>query len=327
MAPQFSKGNPAFWLGILLLAVSHTSDGLAQGHQKGDASLRIEYQYIHTGNFITDLFVFDYWTTDSHIALISGDYALSERWTVYASLPHVQKYYVADPTSPFGGDPHNPNDYYWVDFVPPDKRFIDDEDYHGGLQDLAFGLMYLAVDGPAWQVSPYVGYAFSAGDYPFFAKAAISADLWSIPVGVSLRYIPYFSDWHFRGNLAYVFSEKPLGVNVDYWRAYLSVGYFFKPNFSMDVFLSSKYLRNGFNILTDFSDDPFNYPDTYGNEEWCNHDRLIRHRILNIGIGFDYFLNEKYQLSGSYFKSGWSDQTTEVDRAFSLALTRFFGGE
>jgi hypothetical protein len=312
-----------------LLALLFADFALAQSQKKGDGSIRVEYQYIHTGAYKAEAFVADYWTTDSHIALISGDYALSERWSAYVALPYVQKRFVGDPEDPYGGDPHNPNDPYWVDFDPPDKRFIDDEDYHGGFQDFAFGLAYLAVDGPAWQVSPYIGYGFPADNYPFFAKAAIGANLWNIPVGVSLRFIPFFSDWHFRGNLAYVFSEKPLDVNVDYWRGFLSAGYWFKPNFSLDVFLSTKYIRNGLILPWDYTDDPNfgDYPEAFGTEKWYNHDRLLRHRILNLGIGLDYFVNAKYQLSGSFFKSVWSDQTNEVDYAFSLALTRFLGSE
>jgi hypothetical protein len=42
---------------------------------------------------------------------------------------------------------------------------------------------------------------------------------------------------------------------------------------------------------------------------------------------FDYFINEKYLLSGTYFKTVWSEQTDEVDKAFSLAFTRYFGGK
>jgi hypothetical protein len=177
-------------------------------------------------------------------------------------------------------------------------------------------------------ISPYVGYGFPADDYPFYAKAAIGGNLWNIPVGVDLGYIPYFSDWNVRGNLAYVFSEEPLGINVDYWLAYLSAGYWFKPRFSANVFLSAKYLRNGLIMPWDFTDDPTygNYPVDFDTIYWWQHDRLLRHRFVNAGIGFDYFLNESYQLSGSYFTGLWAEQTNEVDYAFTLALTRYFSG-
>lgn len=309
----------------LAIFPAHTT---AQSQTKGDGSLRIDYQYIHTGAYVGDSFEADYWTTDSQVALISGDYALNERWTVYAALPYVRKRFNPSDLD-FGtgpGDPHDPNADYWVNYEPPDKRFWDDGAYHGDFQDLSFGLMYRWIDGPAWTVSPYVGYAVPATDYPFYAKAAIGLNLWNIPVGVSVNFVPYFSDWHFRGNLAYVFSEEPLGQNVDYWLAYLSAGYWFKPNFSVDVFLSSKYLVDGFIIDYDFG-NPALYPETYDTEEWYHHDRLIKHRILNLGISFDYFLNEKYQVSATYFESIWEEQTTKVERAYSIALTRYFGGD
>jgi len=303
-----------------------TVQAQAQSQKKGDAALRVEYQYIRTGSFYDDNIEFDYWTTDSHIAVLSGEYTFSDRWTAFAALPYVQKRFNAGAL--FGGDPHNPNDPWWIDFQPPDKRFIDDENYHGGLQDLSFGVRYLALDGPL-TVSPYIGFGFPADNYPFYAKAAIGANLWNLPVGVSLSYIPYFSDWYFRGNLAYVFSEQPLGVNVDYWLAFLSAGYWFTQRLSINVFLSGKYIREGLKMPWDFTDDPFygNYPGDFDNELWWQHDRLLGHRFANLGASFDYFLTEKYLLSGSYFTGIWAEQTNEVDRAFTLALTMYFGGE
>ena len=62
-----------------MVAVFLSAPVLAQSQEKGDGSLRIEYQYIRTGDFSDANFDFDYWTTDSHIALLSGDYALSDR--------------------------------------------------------------------------------------------------------------------------------------------------------------------------------------------------------------------------------------------------------
>ncbi|HET6564353.1 MAG TPA: transporter [Xanthomonadales bacterium] len=321
------SGSWRLSVGLLIsfLAVTTT-----EAQEKGDASLRIEYQYISTGNFHDANTEFDWWTTDSHVALLSGDYAITDRVTVYAALPYVQKRFNGDPQGLIpGGDPHNPNDPWWVDFVPTDKRFIDDGDYHGGLQDLTAGVRYAAIEGPAWTVSPYIAYGVPTDDYPYYAKAAIGANLWNIPVGVDVSYVPYFSDWYLTGNLAYVFSEEPLDINVDYWLAYLSGGYWFQPRFSMNLFVSAKYLRNGLIMPWDFTDDPFysNYPGDFDTEEWYNHDRLLRHRYVNLGVGFDYFFKENYQLSGTYFQGIWVEQANEVDSAFTVALTRFFNAD
>jgi hypothetical protein len=213
-----------------------------------------------------------------------------------------------------------------VNFDPPDRRFIDDNSFHGGFQDLTVGVQYLALDGPL-TVSPFISYGVPTNNYPFYGKAAIGANLWNVPVGVAFTFVPYFSDWYFQGNIAYVFSEKPLGVNVDYWLGYLAAGYFFTPRFAMNVFVNAKKIRNGLKLPEDFTDDPtYSEYEDFDTITWWQHDRLLGHRFANLGIGFDYFLNEKYQISGSYFTGIWAEQTNEVEKAFTFALTRYWGG-
>jgi len=314
-----------FVAAISSLNVAHGQD---QDTERGDASLRLEYQFIQTGSFLSDNAEFDYWTTDSQVAVLSGDYALNERWTIFAALPYVRKRFNSE--VPWGGDPHNPNDPYWIDFVPPDKRFWDDGDYHSALQDFSLGVSYRVVNGPL-TLRPYISYGVPASDYPFFAKAAIGKNLWTVPVGTTFSYVPYFSDWHFEGNAAYVFSEKPLGLNVDYWLVDLSAGYWFKAGLSVNAFLNFKSVRDGVSLLwPEFIDgDPVGavYPDDWDTENWWHHDRLVGNRNLNFGIGFDYFFGPEWKVSGSGYQSIWTEESNEVDLAVTLAVTRFFGGD
>jgi hypothetical protein len=299
---------------------------LAQGQEKGDGSIRVEYQFIHSDRFTTEGENFDYWSTDTHVVMFSGDYALSDRWTIYAALPYVQKRFQSE--VPWGGDPHDPNAPYWIDFVPTDTRFIDDGDYHGGLSDISLGVTYTALEGPL-TITPYIGYGAPVRDYPFYAKAAIGLQLWKIPVGANFNFVPYFSDWYFDGSVAYVFSEKPLDVNVDYWDVFLEAGYWFRPYLSVNVFTSLKYVREGLEIPWDFVDDPATavYPEDWANERWYNHDRAMRHRNLNAGLGVDYFPNPRYLLSASWYTGIWADHSNEPAYALTLAVTRFFGDE
>lgn len=324
--------RPLARLGIPLLAslLLVATAAQSQEQQRGDASIRVEYQYIRTGAYISDILDFDYWTTDTQVLMLSGDYAINDRWTVFAALPYVRKRFNSE--VPWGGDPHNPNDPYWIDFVPPDKRFWDDGKYQGALQDFSIGVSYRIAKGP-WKLYPYISYGVPTNDYPFFAKAAVGLNLWTVPVGTTFSFVPYFSDWHFHGNVAYVFSEKPLGYNVDYWLVHLSAGYWFKPKLSVNAFLGLKYVRKGLSISsTEFrdsgsSDFPPDYPADFDTEEWWHHDRLIGNRNLNFGLGFDYFFSPQWKMSGSGFQSIWTDETTEVDFAFTLGFTRFFGGQ
>lgn len=298
----------------------------AEDGQKGRGSIRAEYQFIHSDKFYDDVAEYDYWTTDTQVLMLSGDYAVTDRLTVFASLPYIRKRFNSEVD--WGGDPHNPNDAFWIDFVPPDKRFVDDGNYHGGLQDLSVGMSYVALDGPL-TITPYISYGLPADDYPFYAKAAIGQNLWKIPVGAAFMYVPYFSDWYVGGNVAYVFSEQPLGINVDHWLVNLSAGYWFKPYFSANLFAALKYVRDGLLMPWDFTDDPLygNYPDEFDTEEWYNHDRLLAHRNLNVGVGFDYFISRRYKLSGSAFTGVWAEQSSEPAHAFTLGLTRYFGNE
>jgi len=311
---------------VALFALHCVDSAMAQSQQKGDATLGIEYQYVTSDTFYDGVGKYKDWSTDSHAIIFSGDYAISDRWTVYAALPYVRKRFVSEVD--WGGDPHNPNDYWWIDFVPPDKRFVDHGGYHGGFQDMSVGIRYLALEGPL-TIAPYIGYGFPTTDYPFYAKSAIGKNLWTVPLGVSLSYVPYFSDWHFRGNLAYVFSEKPLGVNVDYWLAYASTGYWFRPYFAMDLFLSGKWTSKGLEMPWDFTDDPTysTYPDEFDTIEWWQHDRLIGNRSLDVGVAFYYFFNERTRLSGSVFTGIWAEQSNETDYAITLALTRHLSGD
>ena len=311
---------------FLALLAGGLASSPASAQEKGQGSMSVVYQYVHTDVFSDGVGDYDYWTTDTHALVFSGDYTFADNWTVQVALPYIQKRFVSEVD--WGGDPHNPNDPWWIDFVPPDKRFIDDGDYHGGFQDLSVSVSYTTVRGPL-TLSPYIGYGFPVDDYPFYAKAAIGFNLWTIPVGTSFMYVPYFSDWYLSGNVAYVFSEKPVGVNVDYWTAHVSAGYWFKPEFSAHAFVAVKHVIDGLRMPWDFTDDPTygNYPDAFDTEEWYNHDRLLQHRNVNVGVGFDYFFNERYKVTGSFYVGVRAEQSSEPAEAFSLGVTRYFGND
>ena len=44
-------------------------------------------------------------------------------------------------------------------------------------------------------------------------------------------------------------------------------------------------------------------------------------------LGIDYFISPKWKLSGSGYQSIQTEESNEVDFAFTLGLTRFFGGD
>jgi len=281
-----------------------------------DNSIRVEYQYIHTGALDTGIGPLDIGETDAHVLLLSGVYSLNERWKVYGAIPYVQKRHT-------GVGAHNPSlDFY--EYEPSDLRLIDDGDYHGGFQDVHAGLQYLAIDGPL-SVSPFISYGVPVSNYPTYGNAAIGKQLWEIPVGVSMEFVPYFSDWFFQADIAYVFSEELLGVDLDYWLMYFSASYYVTPRFVPRIFITRRNAPNALRFPEDFTDDfTFSTLEDFDNEFWYQHDRTLRHNYINAGVGFDYIVSNRYSLSATYFQTIDPEDVAEVEYAVTFALTRRF---
>lgn len=280
-----------------------------------DNSVRLEYHYIHTADFQSGtLGSVDAGTTDTHVLLLSGVWSLNERWKIYGSIPYVQKRHDGNP---FGV--HDPVADF-VEYTPPDLRFVDDGEYHGGLQDFYGGVQYLAIDNPAFTLSPFVAYGVPVTDYPIYGSAIIGRGVNELHVGVSLEFTPYFSDWYFLADIAYVFSEKVVGVDLNYWNVYLSAGYYVTPRFAPRLFLTSRDAPNALVWPDDF--EP--YEEKYDNEYGWRHDQTLEHNFVNAGIGFDYILNDRYEIAATYYQTIDAESLFETDYAFTFALTRRF---
>jgi hypothetical protein len=302
-----------FALAGALLALMPVTEAQEQNADFDD-SIRLDYYYVKTGQFASDTLTFDAGTTDSHPVQLSGIFSLNEKWTLYGSIPYVRKRLV----DPIGYGTHNPNVDFW-EYTPPDLRFVDDGEYHGALQDLTVGVQYLALDGPL-KVSPYVSYGTPASDYPIYGGAIIGRGLNELHLGVSLEFTPYFSDWNFQADITYAFSEKVLGVDLDFWLMYLSASYYVTPRFAPRIFLTSRHAPNALRYPEDF--EP--YEEKYDNENGWRHDQTIKHEFVNAGVGFDYIVNERYGVSATYYRTLDAENLLEIDEAFTLGLMRRF---
>lgn len=269
-------------------------------------SVRLEYQYGKTGSIDAFGDQFDLGRTDTHVFLLSADFALSERWKVFGSIPYVRKRHQ-------GAAAHDLSEF--ITYTPPDLRIVDDGQYHGGFQDLYVGTRYLAVEGPL-SISPHISFGGPVSDYPVYGNAIIGKHLWELPVGVSAGFTPSFSDWSFHADITYVFSEDVMDVDLNYWLLYASASYFVTPRFAPRVFLVKRDAPNALD-LNDFGDD-------YDNEAGYHHDRTLKHSYLNAGIGFDYIVSDRYSISATYYETIKQDVVANLDSAFSLALTHRF---
>lgn len=286
-------------LAILQTAVAE------QGVAERKFSLRLEYQFATTGEFDTPGGLIDLGETDTHVLLLSASYSLNERWLIFGSIPYVRKRH----TGPFA---HNLSEF--VNYTPPSRRIVDDGQYHGGFQDVFIGAQYLAIDGPV-SVSPYFSVGGPVADYPIYGNAIIGKHLWEIPVGVNVHFTPYFSDWFFEADISYVFSERVMDVDLDYWLLHAAAGYYLTPRFAPRLFLVKRHAPTAL----DLGDIP-----NFDTEAGYHHDRTLKHSYLNGGIGFDYIISDRYSVSASYYETIEQDVLAKIDAAFTMAVTYRF---
>ena len=292
-------------IGGFSLLVCHASPAYAQEGRKGHGHISVGYQYISVDGFKASTGTLEIGTTDTHTLFFELDYNVTDRLSLYAGLPLVRKRYQGPfPHSVSGLDP--PNDT---------ATFIDDGRYHTNWQDFHFGARYLAKSGPL-QIEPYVGLQIPSNDYPFFAHAAAGQNVNKLDLGADFTYIPPISDAFFGLEIGYVFVEKTLGVNINHWRVNGSAGYFFASRLSGRVFF---LLKKGNGLV--FPDD---FPPPRTDERWYQHDRMVRHNYMNVGVGLDWALNEKYAVSTAVMTMTWAEQVHIMDYAANVTLTRSF---
>ncbi len=299
-------------LGLLVFIAASTLGSVAYGQVKGDGSLRLEYQYIRTGEFDSSIGKIDIGHTDGHTVLLSLDYAVNDRWTMMASLPWIRKRHR-------GATPHNPT-LDITEYTPSNLTLVDDGAYHSNFQDLYIGVRYLAKRG-SFSIEPHISYGTPTNDYQFYAHAAVGRNLWHLPVGASFSYLPPFSDFYFNLNASYVFTQKTLGTDISHFLVTGRVGYYLTPRIVPNIFFSIKHGTEGLEFPDDYDLTALN------DRRWYHHDRMIKHNFINAGVGLDWVVNDRYLVSFATFKMVRPDQVNIVDRAWTAGVTRHFTGK
>jgi hypothetical protein len=276
----------------------------AEESRKGHGQFSVAYQYISVDGYESSIGEIDIGTTDTHTLFFDVDYYLTDRWSIEVGLPVIRKRYTGTfPHSVSGLDPPNNT-----------APFIDDGQYRTEFQDLILGVRYLALEG--WlSIEPFMRLGVPSSDYPFYAHAAVGQNVNRLDVGVDFTYIPPLSDAFFRLGVSHVFVEETLGVSIDHWRLNGDAGYIFAPGLSGRVFFMLK------------SGDGLTFPDDFPSrtdERWYQHDRLVKHNYMNVGLGLDWALDENYSLSASVMTMTWAEQVHIVDYSTSVSLTRSF---
>ncbi|NNE61948.1 MAG: hypothetical protein HKN35_13725 [Woeseia sp.] len=292
---------------LLLLSLSANA---AEGEsRKGSGQFAVTYQFNSTDGFESAIGALPIGSIDTHVMNFELQYALTDRLTVIAGIPYVRKRYNNGPL------PHDPA---LLDPPRPYIENVDDGSWNSDFQDFNIGAKYRLKDG-AFSVEPFVFLGVPSQEYPFYGNAAVGQQLTRLQVGSSLMWYPGLSNAYYGADIGYVFVEETLGVSVNYWNIRAEAGYQFGQRLTGRLFGLLKK-GSGLSVPTDFP----GFPTQLTDELWYQHDRLLKHNYLNIGIGIDWALNEHYSVSSNYMEMVWEDQVNILDYAFTLSLVRSF---
>lgn len=271
----------------------------------GSGHVSVGFQVVHVDGFESSVGLLPIGTVDTQSLNIEVEYYFTDRLSVSAGLPFVSKRYQ-------GPGQHDP---LALDPPRPNVENVDTGSWNRDFQDFHLGLRYLLRDGPL-VIEPYAYLGVPSSDYPFFGHAAVGQGVLKFDVGTTLAWFPGLSDAYYQIDLGYVFVEETLDTSINHWLINAQAGYFFSERVSGRLLAQ---LKKGSGRT--FPDD---FPPPRVNEDWYQHDRLVKHNYLNVGVALDWSINSKYQLETSILNMVWAEQVHKMDYAVSISLSRSF---
>ncbi len=292
--------------GVALIFIAVSWAGLAEATEADEPRgvFTVGFQFIHTDGFEGTQGMVPLGTTDAKSINFDLYYRINDRWSVELGIPLISKRYQ-------GPGPHVP-----AALDPPKNApFIDTGDYHTYFQDWRFGVSYLLRDEPVG-IEAFAAYGLPSNDYPFFAQSAVGQNLNKFDIGFAFSYAPPLSDAYYQLDISRVFVEKTLGVSIDHWRVNGEVGYFFSRRLTAYGFFM---IKQGDGL--EFPDD---FPPPRTTEWWYQHDRMVKHNFINVGLGIGWLVNDRYQLDLSGLTMVHADQVHIMKYAFNISVSRSF---
>jgi hypothetical protein len=239
--------------------------------------------------------------------LLDSDFSLTDKLAVSVSLPYVSGKYL-------GSSPHTV-----VRGNPETAVALDNGDLHGALQDFHFGVRY-SLSQRALNIVPFFQAIIPSHDYPTLGHAAVGLDLHEYRVGVNLgrRLNPILPKAFIQGRYAFGFSQEVAHIAPKRSYAELQLGYFLTRRFSFQGAGVLTYSHNGI-------DHDYNlFPDNLTDEQWLNHDRISRAKLVDIGANIGYSFNRSMNLIIGAGHSVWGANTHMRTAIVSVGFVKAF---
>lgn len=259
-----------------LLAASFALFGQAWLSPAGDGTVSVLYQYD-----ITRLHAFsDGQTKDrghvySDAGIVNTDFSVTDRLAVSVGLPYIAARYV-------GSFPH-----LLERGDPSTIVAVDNGNFHGGFQDFSLNVRYALTQG-ALKVTPLFQATIPSHDYPTLGHAAIGTDETEYRMGVNVgrRLNPILPKAFVQGQYAFGMTPE-VAAGIAPKRSYgeLQVGYLLNRRITLQGSSVLTWSHNGL----DFDYNLF--PNNLTDEQYLNHDRISRSRLLDAGGTIAYQVN------------------------------------
>jgi hypothetical protein len=242
---------------------------------KGEGSASVLYQY-----GIERLHAFsDGRTKDRGHTFLTGvladiDFSVTDKLAVRVAVPYIRGKYMGA------------NGHTLVRGRPETAVLSDNGSFHGSLQDFRFDVRY-SLSRRALKVVPFFQTTTPSHDYPTLAHAAIGLNLREYRVGTNVgrRLDPILPNAFVQGRYGLGFSQEVAGVARKRSYGELQLGYFVTRRLSLQGALVWTHSHNGKENDYDL------FPNNLTDEEWRNHDRISRARLLDVGANVGYALN------------------------------------
>jgi hypothetical protein len=275
---------------------------------KGEGTASVFYQY-----GFDRLHVFaDGRTKDrGHIFLnsvvLDADFSLTDKLAVRVSLPYISGKYVGR------------NGHTLVRGRPATAVAQDNGSSHGSLQDFRFDVRY-SLSKRALNVVPFFQATIPSHSYPTLAHAAVGIGLREYRVGVNLgrRLNPILPKAFVQGRYAFGFSQEVANIAPKRSYAEFQLGYFLTRRLSLQGAAVWTYSHNG-------NDNDYNlFPDNLTDEQWLNHDRISRAKLLDLGANIGYSFNESTNIVVGVGHSVWGANTHLRTMVVSVGFVKAF---
>lgn len=276
-----------FWLmacSTLLLGLPAGASAQAWLPDKGSGAISIQYQNGLVRDHAFGSTQVDRGHIDSHNVVADFVYGLTDRLAVRFSVPYV----VAKYDGPFA--------HTW-----PGWPNLDNNHYHGTVQDLRLDFRYALSPNHALAVTPFVTTIVPSHQYDYFAHSAVGTDLQEVQVGsyVARTLAPLAPQLFVQARVAYGFVHKVLGV--DHNRTYLDLelGYAVRPGVRVYLLGTGYTTHGGIN----FPAPPVNAKDALiamcGAPCYIHHDQIGHEQTANAGLGGAVAITPSLDLFGS----------------------------